>query len=46
MEKINSENVVKLIEFIDDDEYWYIVMDYCESNLQKYLDSEGSLSEK
>ncbi len=40
MNKLKNENSVKLIEIIESTSYFYIVMEYCEYNLQNYLDSK------
>ena len=37
MNKLKNENSVKLIEVIESTNYFYIVMEYCEYNLQNYL---------
>ena len=37
MEKFKNENSVKFIELIESRDYYYIIMEYCEYNLQSYL---------
>ncbi len=37
MKKIQNENSVKVKEIIETNEYYYIVMEYCEYNLENYL---------
>ena len=37
MKKLQNENSVKFIEIIESKSYFYIVMEYCEYNLQSYM---------
>ena len=37
MEKLKNENSVKLIEVIESRAYYYILLKYCEYNLQSFL---------
>ncbi len=40
MKKLKNENSVKLIELIESNTYYYIVMEYCEYNLQSYINKK------
>ena len=46
MKKIKNENSVELKEIIETSEYYYIIMDYCEYNLENYIKKrkKGELS--
>ena len=37
MDKLKNVNSVRLIELIESKNYYYIVMEYCEYNLENYL---------
>ncbi len=40
LENINNENIVKLIQYFQDNEYFYILMEYCEGiDLEKFIDN-------
>ena len=44
--KFNNENIIKIYDFIQDDNYSYIMMEYCENgNLLDYIIKKGSISE-
>ena len=41
MEKIKNENSVNIKEVIESNDCYYIIMEYCEYNLEDYLNQKG-----
>jgi serine/threonine protein kinase len=37
MKKMENENSVNLKEYIESNDYYYIIMEYCEYNLETFL---------
>ena len=37
MQKYNHPNIVKLADYLEDDDFYYIVMEYCDTNLKNYM---------
>jgi protein kinase len=40
MKKIKNENSVNLKEVIETNDYYYIIMEYCEYNLENYINQK------
>jgi serine/threonine protein kinase len=45
MINIKCENSVEYFNHFDDDEYYYIVMEKCDEDLEKYIQEKGAISE-
>ena len=43
LETIEDENIVKCEEIFEDENYFWVVMEYCDEDLGKYLKAKGGL---